>query len=145
MAGVSLLKLPSNEWHWTFMMISHHWFRWWLGAIDPDLFGHMAWLGHNELTLKEDQNISILYSQCCDCWWPGKAGSWLHQQQSFQPGLHEISNVFMINRGAIQYHIRCLIIRSRKVSKALDPMFKCSYRFEIWPWHLPNFRAIGKL
>ena len=55
---VSLVNLPSDECHWTLLMISQHWFRKWLGAIrqqattwaivDPVLCGHMVWLGHNE-------------------------------------------------------------------------------------------------
>ena len=42
------------------LMISQHWFRWWLGAVrqqaitwanvDPDLCCHMASLGHSELS-----------------------------------------------------------------------------------------------
>ena len=30
---VSLVKLPSDECHWTILMVNQHWFRWWLGAI----------------------------------------------------------------------------------------------------------------
>ena len=59
MVRVSLVKLPSDEYHWILLMISQHWCRWWLGAIrhhaitwanvDPDLCCHMASLDHNEL------------------------------------------------------------------------------------------------
>ena len=52
MAVVSLVKLPSSEYHWTLVVISKHWFRSWLGAIrqqaitwtniDPDLCHHMV-------------------------------------------------------------------------------------------------------
>ena len=65
---VYLVKFPSDECHWTVLMISQHWFRWswwWLGVIrqqaitwanvDPDLCHHMMShsLGHkhHELTL----------------------------------------------------------------------------------------------
>ena len=54
-----IVKLPSDECHWTLLMISQHWLRWWLGAVrqqaitwanfDPDLSHHMASLGPNEL------------------------------------------------------------------------------------------------
>ena len=53
-------KLPSSEHYKTTMMISHHWFNWWLCAvrqqaitptnIDQVLWCQMAFLGHNELT-----------------------------------------------------------------------------------------------
>ena len=33
MAELSLVKLPSGECHWTLLMTTQHWFRWWLGAI----------------------------------------------------------------------------------------------------------------
>ena len=55
------MKLPSDECHWTFLMISQHWFRQWFGAVrqqaitwanvDPDLCHHKASLGLSELTL----------------------------------------------------------------------------------------------
>ena len=60
MAEVSLVKLHSDECHWTLPMMSQHWFRYWLGAVrqqaitranvDPDLCRHMTSLSHNELT-----------------------------------------------------------------------------------------------
>ena len=47
-----LMKMPSDECHGTFLKISQHWFRQWLGAVrqqaitwanvDPDLCHHMA-------------------------------------------------------------------------------------------------------
>ena len=50
----------SGECHWTTLMWSQHWFRKWLGAtrhqaikwanVYPDLYHHMASLGHNELS-----------------------------------------------------------------------------------------------
>ena len=52
-----LLIMPSQECHKTSLMISQHWFRQWLCAIrqqaktwtnvHPDLFHHMASIGHN--------------------------------------------------------------------------------------------------
>ena len=55
-----LTIMSSDECHRTLLMISHHWFRWWLGAVrqqaitwtsvDQDLQHHMASLGPNELT-----------------------------------------------------------------------------------------------
>ena len=59
MAEVSFARLPSDECHWTLLMISQHWFRYWLGAVrqqaitwanvDSDPWRHMTSLGHNEL------------------------------------------------------------------------------------------------
>ena len=59
MAEVSLLIMPSDECHWTSLMISQHWVKLWLGAIrqqaaigpnvDTVLCLHMTPLGHNEL------------------------------------------------------------------------------------------------
>ena len=56
---VLLMKLFSGECHRIPLMISQHWFRWWLGAIrhqaitwanvDPVLYHHMASFGHSEL------------------------------------------------------------------------------------------------
>ena len=55
-----LMMMPSDECHRTLVMISQHWFRWWLGAVrqqvitcanvDLYLCHHMASLGLNELT-----------------------------------------------------------------------------------------------
>ena len=66
MAEVYLEKLLSDGCHWILLMISQHWFRWWLGAVrqqaitwgkvDPDLCRHMVSLGHNEAT--------ILFAKC---------------------------------------------------------------------------------
>ena len=65
MVKASLVKLPSYKCHWTSLMISQHWFRWWLGAVrqqaitwaNVDLVPcrHMASPGHNEL-------IYVLYT-----------------------------------------------------------------------------------
>ena len=54
-----LVKLPQGECDWTLLMISQHWFRWWLGAVtqqvitwahlDPDLCHYMASLGYSGL------------------------------------------------------------------------------------------------
>ena len=59
MIDIPLGKLPSDECNWILLMISQYWFRKWLGAVrqqaitwanvDPDLYRHMAWLGHHEL------------------------------------------------------------------------------------------------
>ena len=53
------MQFSLYEGHWVLLMISQHWFRYWLGAVrqqaitwtnvDPDLSRHMASLGHNEL------------------------------------------------------------------------------------------------
>ena len=61
MAEVSLVILPSCDCHRTSLMLSQLWFRSWLGAarqqaitcanVDPDLYRHIASLGHNELML----------------------------------------------------------------------------------------------
>ena len=52
---LTLVKLSSDECHWTLLMIIQHWFRQWLGAVrqqaitwanvDPDLCRQMASLG----------------------------------------------------------------------------------------------------
>ena len=62
MLEILLMKLSSDEYRWTFLMVSQYWFRWWLGAVrqqaitwanvDPDLCRHMASLGPNELSMK---------------------------------------------------------------------------------------------
>ena len=62
---MSLVILPSDECHWTLLMISQHWFRWWLDAVrqqaitwtnvDVDPWCHIASIGNNEL------NLCILY------------------------------------------------------------------------------------
>ena len=59
MAEVSPVESPSDECHFILLVISQHWFRWWLGSIrqqantwanvDQDLCNHMVSLGHNEL------------------------------------------------------------------------------------------------
>ena len=70
---MSTLKFPSEERHWTLLMLRQHWFRQWLDAvgqqtitrtnIDPGLFRHMVSPGHNELihwglvTLMPDKQI----------------------------------------------------------------------------------------
>ena len=56
------MKLLPGEHHQKPLMRSQHWFRKWLGAIrhqaitwtnvEPDLYSHMASIGHNGLTLK---------------------------------------------------------------------------------------------
>ena len=78
MAGVFFCHiLLSGGCQWVSLMISLHWFRWWLGAIskqaitihylqvniDPVLYHHMGSLGHNELSTSHDQNNM--------CWWYG--------------------------------------------------------------------------
>ena len=59
MTVVSLVQFSLYECHWDLLMMSQHWFRYWLGAVrqqaitwinvDPDLSRHMVSLGHNEL------------------------------------------------------------------------------------------------
>ena len=41
------------------------------GNVDPDLYCHMASLGHIELILVEDKDQPILYGQHNQCWWHG--------------------------------------------------------------------------
>ena len=70
MDEVSLVKLPSDECHWTLLMRSQHWFRWWLGTVrqqaitwanvDPDLCCHMASPGHSELTHWPLEDVVII-------------------------------------------------------------------------------------
>ena len=53
-------EIPSEECHWTLLLTSQHWFRYWLGAarqkaitwanVDLDLCHQMVSLGHCELT-----------------------------------------------------------------------------------------------
>ena len=46
-----MAETPSDECHWTLLMISQHWFRlvaW--SSVGRDLCRYMASLGHNELT-----------------------------------------------------------------------------------------------
>ena len=60
MAESSLVKLFSDGYHYTLLMIGQHWFRYWLGAVrqqaitwdnvDPDRYRQMVSLGLNELT-----------------------------------------------------------------------------------------------
>ena len=59
--SIFFVKLLLYECHSTPLMISQHWFRYWLGAVrqqaitwdnvDPDSCHHMLPLGHNELIL----------------------------------------------------------------------------------------------
>ena len=67
MAGVSLVKLPSDEDQQTLSMISQYLPRSWLGAIrqqaitwaniDPNLCRHVMSLGHNELMSNNEHLI----------------------------------------------------------------------------------------
>ena len=83
MADVYLVKLLSDEHHWTLQMISQHWFRQWLGAVrqqaitwanvDQDLCRHMASLSHNELTLATGEcgnNFKCVISEYMLVWRP---------------------------------------------------------------------------
>ena len=70
MAVISRVKLPSDEHHWTLVMISQCWCR--LGAIrqqaitganvDPDLRRHMVSLGYNEL-IEICQDLNDVFGQ----------------------------------------------------------------------------------
>ena len=63
--------MSSDEWHSTLLMISHHWFRWWLGAvrqqaitwtsIDQDLQRHMTSLDPNELNIEDNFLLIIQF------------------------------------------------------------------------------------
>ena len=80
MVGTSLMKNLPGECLWTSLMISQHWFRWWLGVVrqqaitwanvDPDLCHHMVSLGHNELrlcdqvTTRQTSHFMILLMNC---------------------------------------------------------------------------------
>ena len=56
------MKLPSGECHKTSLLMSQHWFGWWLGAVrhqaitranvNSNICHHMASIRHDELTLK---------------------------------------------------------------------------------------------
>ena len=60
MAKVPIVELPWVNCRWASLMISQHWFRWWLGVVrqqaitwvnvDLVLCHHMVSLGHNGLT-----------------------------------------------------------------------------------------------
>ena len=75
MTELSLMKLPSDEFHWTVLMISQHWFRLWLGAVrqqaitwahvDPDFCHHMASLGQNELTHWPLRDVEVILQMYC--------------------------------------------------------------------------------
>ena len=66
------LLMFSDECNITLLIISQHWFRYWLGAVrqqaitwvnvEPDLCGHMVSLDHNELT-----NSALLVYQHYRC------------------------------------------------------------------------------
>ena len=68
MTNVALVKLPSDECNWILLMISQHWFRYWLGAVrqqaitwanvDPVFCRQMAPLGPNEL-MQENHTLQI--------------------------------------------------------------------------------------
>ena len=73
MAEISLAPVPWNECCWTLPMTSQHCFRQWFGTtrkqainwanVDPDLFCHMVWQGHNALNIKTEMleiNIIIM-------------------------------------------------------------------------------------
>ena len=70
------VKFPSTKCQQASLMISQHWFSWWLGAIrqqaitwtnvGPDLCGHMALQGHNETILSYSSSISG-YHICIMC------------------------------------------------------------------------------
>ena len=47
MAEASLVKLHSDECHWTLLMISQQAIAW--ANVDPDLCRHIVPLGHNVL------------------------------------------------------------------------------------------------
>ena len=56
LAGVvrhGCLLMPSDECHWTLLMIDQHWFRLWQvitwSNVCPDMHCHLALLGHSEL------------------------------------------------------------------------------------------------
>ena len=79
MAVISQAKLPSDghHHHWTSVMISQHWFRWWLGAVrqqaitgtnvDLDPCRHMASLGHSELIQVQyiPRNMHTVFALLC--------------------------------------------------------------------------------
>ena len=78
MSEVSLIKLSSDECHWTLLTLSQHWFRWWLGAVrkqaitwasvDTDLCRHMTSVGHNELTLYKQHQIILQINGLMQQW-----------------------------------------------------------------------------
>ena len=76
------MKLPSGDNHWTSLMVSQHWFRWWIGAVrqqaitwanvDPDFCRHMASLGHliriyqNGGNIKENMSKFVISTVSAD-------------------------------------------------------------------------------
>ena len=70
MVGTSLMKFLPGECLWTSLMISQHWFRWWLGAVrqqaitwanvDRDLCRQMASLDLNELNLEFYKRVATV-------------------------------------------------------------------------------------
>ena len=82
-----LMIMPSDECHGTYLKISQHWFRQWLGAVrqqaitwanvDPDLCRHMASLGHNLSLLSAGAFIAwYCYAQSIISNW---LSSWCNQ------------------------------------------------------------------
>ena len=71
-----LLNFSQMIFHRTPLMIRQHWFRWWLGAVrqqditwtnvDPDLCGHMASPGFNELSVNSSWGLLPGH---VGCWW----------------------------------------------------------------------------
>ena len=68
------MKLPFDDWHWTLLMVSQHWFRRWFGSVrqqaitrvsvDTDVCRHIASLGHNELSISHNANGDLTKLAC---------------------------------------------------------------------------------
>ena len=134
-------KLPSEEHHWTLVMIGQHWFRQWLGAVrqqaitwtnvDLDPCRHMASIGYKELI---------------NNWlWPSDA-IWRHRPVSI---MAQVIPVYLwapshyLSSTSVQFHRKCaryvgkIIIRNylfkdlRHMSGANDSILLPTYTF-LW-------------
>ena len=99
------MKLVLCESHRTPLMISWHWFRWWLGAIRelywPSAMGPLTSLGHNELII----SVSILHvmnwyvsSLFCGKLWSVKNIIWVvyHDHNPIQNWIQTVSEGFTL-------------------------------------------------
>ena len=93
---INLVKLTSDEYHWTLPRISEHWFRQWLGAVrhqaitlanvDPDSCGHMVSLIDEELI---DTRIRFIYKDVSYHHWTNTIDRRIPQAPSYSALSHE--------------------------------------------------------
>ena len=90
MADASLLKMFSDECHWSLIMMSQHWFRQLLGAVrqqaivwanvDPDL---------SPYGVTKTQWVKQSYlSYCITCWGEAEASVWDNKYGKGNSGLY---------------------------------------------------------